>query len=336
MTLTGSKGIKKMKKIIATLLLLTMALFAFGSCQPETDDTQIKVGFLAGPTGIGMAKMINDYGGVDAAEQYDFVKYTAPKTAIDDVVAGKIDITCVSTEAAAKFYNEGSDIQVLAINCLNSVCLLTNDNVTISSISDLEGKTIYTCMQGTPKLILKALLDAYGINATIAHKIGEDTINTPDQIAPVIVGNKADIILSPVHVAYNAMANPKAKHSVALDIDALWDTKFDTPIAMGCIVARKGFVDEHPVAIENFLTAYKASIEYMATPENNASAAQYVIDSTVLPNLEPAKGALTELKEGLKYIDGTEMKTVLKNIYNVYGLNVIGGKLPDDGFYYEK
>ncbi len=327
-----------MKKLIATLLILSAALLLFASCTP-TDDTKIKVGFLAGPTGIGMAKMINDYP-EDADGQYSFTKYTAPDKAITDINAGNIDIACVSTEVAAKFYNNGSDIQVLAINCLNSICLLTNDNVEVNSIEDLEGKTIYTSQQGTPKLILKALLDAYGVNATIAHTIGEGdssvTINSPDQIAPVIVQNKADIILAPVHVAYNAMANPNTKHDVTLDIDTLWDAKFDTPIAMGCIVVRKSFANEHPIAVENFLKEYKSSIEYMANPENNASAAQYIINSTILPNLEPAKGALLELKEGINYIDGNEMKSVLSNIYNVYGLNVIGGKLPDDAFYYEK
>ncbi len=331
-----------MKKLLATLLLLTMSILTFASCTPDnsgagsTDDTQIKVGFLAGPTGIGMAKLIKDNDGTSSDGQYVFNKYTAPDKAIIDLKAGNLDIACVSTEAAAKFYNESAEFKVLAINCLNSICLLTNDNVTVNSISDLEGKTIYTSLQGTPKLILKALLNAYGVNATIAHTIGEDTINSPDQIAPVIVKNKADIILAPVHVAYNAMSKPTAKHKIVLDIDALWDAKFDTPIAMGCIVARNEFLAEHPIAVENFLSAYKASIEYMSNTENNESAAQYVIDSTILPELEPAKGALLKLSNGIKFIDGVDMKNTLVNIFGVYGVNVIGGKLPDDGFYYAK
>lgn len=327
-----------MKKIIA-LLTLIMLLTTVFACTPA-DDTQIKVGFLAGPTGIGMAKMINDYGGEPASEQYDFIKYTAPNTAMTDLKEGNIDLACVSTEVAAKFFNEGADIQVLAINCLNSICLMTNDNVEIDSISDLEGKIIYTSNQGTPKLIFKALLDAYGVNATIAHTIGEGdgaiTINSPDQIAPVIVQNKADIILTPVHIAYNAIANPKTQHKVTLDIDTLWDAKFDTPIAMGCLVARRDFVKDHPRAVEAFLNEYKASIEYMSDTANIGSAAEYVVNSTVLPNLEPAKGALTELKDGIRYIDGKEMKDLLVGIYKVFGVNVIGGKLPDDSFYYEK
>lgn len=328
-----------MKKLIAALLLIITALGALYSCEP-TDDTQIKVGFLAGPTGIGMAKMINDHGGVDATEQYDFIKYTAPDKAMSDLKAGNIDLACVSTELAAKFFNEGADIQVLALNCLNSICLLTNDNVTIESIYDLEGKTICTSMQGTPKLILGALLDAYGVNATISHTIGEgedaNTVNSPDQLAPVIVQNKADIILAPVHLAHNAMAKPTAKHKIALDLDALWNAKFDTPIAMGCIVARRSFVEEHPKAVEEFLQEYKASIEYMSDTANNETAANYVVNSTVLTDLEPAKAALLSLSDGIKFIDGEEMKTILQNIYAVYGVNTIGGKLPSDEFYYEK
>lgn len=328
-----------MKKTIAALILLTLTLCTLFSCTPK-DDTQIRVGFLAGPTGIGMAKMINDYGGVNATEQYDFIKYTAPDKAMIDLKEGNIDFACVSTEIAAKFYNNGTELQVLALNCLNSICLLTNDNVQINSISDLEGKTIYTSMQGTPKLIFKALLDAYGINATIAHTIGEGdtaiTINSPDQIAPVIVQNKADIILAPVHVAYNALAKPSAKHKISLDIDALWNEKFDTPIAMGCIVARKSFIEEHPIAVKNFLKEYKDSIEFMANPENNETAANYIIDSTILPELEPAKKALIKLSDGIKFIDGDEMKSILINIYQVYGLNTVGGKIPYDDFYYEE
>ena len=273
-----------MKKTIALLTLITLLITIF-ACTPA-DDTQIKVGFLAGPTGIGMAKMISDNGGVEAGGQYNFIKYTAPDKAMADLRAGNIDIACVSTEVAAKFYNNGVDIEVLNINCLNSICLLTNDNVTINSIYDLEGKTIYTSMQGTPKLILKALLNAYGVNATISHEVGEGdevaTINSPDQIAPLIVKNQVDIILAPIHLACNALAKPTAKHKITLDIDALWNEKFDTPIAMGCLVVRRSFIEEHPVAIENFLREYGESVNFMSNTDNVDSAAEYVKNAGIL------------------------------------------------------
>ncbi len=328
-----------MKKLIAAILLLVMAAFAFTSC--KKDDTQIRVAFMSGPTGIGMAKLINDYGGVNASEQYDFIKYVNTTDANTDLMTGKIDIACLPTNEAAKYYNkENSDMQVLAINCLNSLCLLTNDNVTVNSIEDLNGKTIFTCKNGTPKIILKKLLEAYNINATVADTVGEGdtamTITTPQDIPPYIVGNKVDIIVAPEPIVSNALSNPKAQHKVTLDLGELWDEKFDTPIAMGCIVARKAFINEHPVAIKNFLEAYEDSIDYMSDSDNLNTAAQYIVDAGIIEKLEAAKSALTNLEDAIDYIDGKEMKDTLENIYNIFGSTspVIGGKLPDDGFYY--
>ncbi len=329
-----------MKKIIATILLVVMAVFAFASCEKK-DNTQIRVAYMAGPTGIGMAKLINDWGGEAAGGQYDFIKYANTVDANTDLMTGKLDIACLPTNEAAKFYNTvNSDMQVLAINCLNSLCLLTNDNVSINSIEDLEGKTIYTCKNGTPRIILTKLLEAYNINATISYELASGdtvtTINTPQELPPVIVGNKADIILAPEPIVSTALSKPVAKHKVTLNLGALWEAKFNTPIAMGCIVVRKDFIKEHPVAVERFLDAYENSIEYMSEAKNLDTAAQYVLDAGIMSELAPAKSALVNLREAIDYEDGDDMKEILINIYKIFGNNVIGGKLPDNGFYYEE
>ena len=108
-----------MKKLIATLLLLTTFIslcLVFTSCKPE-DDIQIKIGYMAGPTGIGMAKLISDFGGEEATEQYDFIKYNDTANANTDLMSGVLDIACLPTNEAAKFYNSvNPNMQVLAIN----------------------------------------------------------------------------------------------------------------------------------------------------------------------------------------------------------------------------
>lgn len=332
-----------MKKLIATLLLLTTFIslcLVFTSCKPE-DDVQIKIGYMAGPTGIGMAKLIGDFGGEEATEQYDFIKYNDTANANTDLMSGVLDIACLPTNEAAKFYNSvNPNMQVLAINCLNSLCLLTNDNVQINSIEDLEGKTIYTCKNGTPRIILNKLLEAYGINAKVVFTLGEgdtaETILTPQEIpSKLILPNKADIILAPEPIVSNALSKPVAKHKVTLDLGALWDAKFDTPIAMGCIAVRSEFAKEHPIAVRNFLEEYESSIEFMSDPANLDTAAQLVLDAGIMAELAPAKSAITNLGNAIAYIDGEDMKNTLINVYNVFGTAVIGGKLPDDEFYYE-
>ena len=330
-----------MKKIIALLLILTSLcalVFSLGSCAP-TDETEIRIGYMAGPTGIGMAKLIHDTKDTDS--NLTFKKYADTTSANNDLMNGNLDIACLPTNEAAKYFNSvNSDMQVLAINCLNSLSLLSNGQNSVDSIEDLNGKTIYTCKNGTPKLILAKLLEAYNIDATISHQIGEGdtalTLNTPQDLPPVIVGNKADLIFAPEPMVSNALSKPVAKHEVVLDISGLWNEKFDTPIAMGCIVVSKSFAKEHPVAIENFLKEYKASIDYMADKENNETAAEYVLEATIMTELAPAKSALLNLGSAISFVEGAEMKSTLVEIYKIFGMNVIGGKLPEDSFYYAK
>ena len=50
-----------------------------------------------------------------------------------------------------------------------------------------------------------------------------------------------------------------------------------------------------------------------------------------------AKTALANLNGGgyISYVDGAQMKSTLINVYNAFGMNIIGGKLPDAAFYYK-
>ena len=49
-----------------------------------------------------------------------------------------------------------------------------------------------------------------------------------------------------------------------------------------------------------------------------------------------AKKAIGNLGSAIAYLDGSEMKTALIAFYNAIGTTVIGGKLPDEEFYYSK
>ena len=324
-----------MKKILALILVVVLALGAFASCSAPEDTSSISVGYMAGPTGIGMAKLIHDNGGVDGNEKYSaFTKFTASELAVTALLSGTIDIACLPTNDAAKYYNlEDDSIRVLAINCLNSLSLVAKNGVAIDSIEDLEGKTIYTCEKGTPHSILNALLDAYDVNATVAYSIGDTALVTPDSLAPVMKKGLADIVLAPTHLV--AAADSNGNYSKALDIDALWGEKFDTPIAMGCVVTTEAFINEHPQLVSKFLNEYKASIEFVSNSENVDLSAKYVVDATILGAEPVAKKAILNLGDGISYVDGSEMKNVLIGIYGIFDGIDIGNELPDNDFYYE-
>ena len=70
-----------MKKLLALLLLITLSVTALASCNlvPNSDKndapTVIRVGFMEGPTGMGMAKLIHDNGGLNGNNKYKFTKF---------------------------------------------------------------------------------------------------------------------------------------------------------------------------------------------------------------------------------------------------------------------
>ena len=327
-----------MKKLIALILTLILAVGAIASC--AKDNTQLNIGFMNGPTGRGMAKLINDNGGLTGNEKYSFEKFSNTNDATAALISGKLDMVCLPTADAAKIYNNedaASDVQVLALNCLNSLYVVAKNEINITSFADLEGKTVLTCKNGTPKIILDALIKEYGINVTVVDYFESDdgyiTVLTPQDIPPVIKTNNADIVIAPEPIVTSALMTI-SNYSVKLDLGDVWDAKFDTPVAMGCIVAREDFGEEHKSLVKNFLNEYEASIEFMSNTANLEAAAGYAVDATIMAAAPAAKKAITNLGDAISYLDGKDMKNSLIKTYEVFGNSVIGGRLPDDDFYY--
>ena len=146
-----------MKKIIILTVALVFALLMLVSCGEDTSTTQLKVGYMNGPTGLGMAELIMTNGGTDGNAAYSFTKFEDTTAAAAALQSGTLDVVCLPTNEAAKIYNQNDvdvDVQVLAINCLNSLYVVANSDINLTSFADLDGKTVYTCKNGTPKIIL--------------------------------------------------------------------------------------------------------------------------------------------------------------------------------------
>ena len=341
-----------MKKLLALLLLLTLFTASLTSCDlfKKDDDSgtaaKINVGFMEGPTGMGMAKLIHDSEALADDAKYTFTKFKDVKDATAALMAGTIDVACLPTNNAATIYNtKDGAVKVLAVNCLNSLFLMTKTGTTVSSFAELEGKTIYTISNGTPKVILEHALEQMGVNAAIATKAvingNEKDLTQPSDLASALVTGAVDIALGPEPVATAAPLQIASQgkdytYSVAIDLSSVWSEISDTPVAMGCIVGRSAFVNENKDAVNAFLAEYKSSIEYISNPNNLDDSANLIVEATVLGAVPAAKKSLTNLINQIAYKDGNEMRSILNAFYTAIDASLIGGKLPDDSFYYQK
>ena len=318
-----------MKRIIALILTVLLVAVCFTACggKDETDQ-KINIGVMSGPTGMGMAKLMAD-NGMDS-DKYSFKVFSAPTEATAELANGSLDMLCLPTNLAANLANKQSDyISVAAINCLGSLYVLCKTDVSIQSIEDLEGKTIY---YGEPTSttgpILQYVLEKNKINANVVAESGMDIVQAK------MVSGEADIVVLPepkASAAKIAASKEGNNYNVCLNLSTEWSNVSDSPLTMGCIVVRNEFLKDHKLAVDNFLSEYKSSVEYIADKNNTETAAQIIVDAGVLPALPIAKSALSNLYGSIVYIDGKDMKANLKGFYSAINI-----KQPDDIFYYEK
>ena len=159
---------KQTQKLLALLLLLTM-VFSMAACSNETADetpVDIKIMALKGPTGIGMAKLMEDASAESAqGDHYEITLASAPDDVTGEVINGSVDIAAVPTNLASVLYQKTEgQVQVAALNTLGVLYLLENGD-TIHSIADLKGKTIGATGQGsTPEYVLNYILTQNGID----------------------------------------------------------------------------------------------------------------------------------------------------------------------------
>ncbi len=311
-----------MKKIISLLLLLVLCALPLASCGKENaDPTVTRVGYFPGTTGIGMSKMIAD---ADAA--YSFTKFENPSEILAKLVTGEIDIAAYPTNGVPALNQkvEGG-VQYLAVNTLGVLYLCTN-GVTINQLSDLEGQTVYV-PEKAPQLVLDYILKKNNITVTFAQS-SLDTL--PAEIASGEGDVKIALLPEPKVTVAKSTATTKNNADFAIspvDLNAEWDRISDTPLVQGCLVVRTEFARNHADEVNAFLTAYRASIEYVRDASNLDAAAQMVVDAQILPKLPIAKQAIP--RSNITYMDGNDMKNAVLGF-----LKAFSASYNDDGFYF--
>ena len=290
----------------------------------------IRLGLLNGPTGMGAAKLLADSDAAFAqAEEgtYDttegtFFHYelTLGSDPFTDIVPklnnGELDIAAVPTNLAATLYNKAGSIRLLALNTLGVLHILENGD-TVHSMADLGGKTIYSINQGTnTEYVLNYLLEESGLTP------GEDVTiewKTSEEVTALMASGGIDLCMLPV--------------PDAIDLNDVWqEVGAAGTFTMGCVVARSDFVEEHPEAVDAFLTEYAASIAYVN--EHPEEAAALIEQYGIVPKAAVAKAAIPQAN--MVCLTGDELKGISDYYEVLYAADPtsIGGAIPDDNFYY--
>ena len=151
-----------MKKLLALALALVTA-FSVTACAPK-EKTAVNVYTIAGPTGVGMAKLMKDNEDQNTKNNYTFSVESSPEAVVSKIINGEADIAAVPTNLASTLYKKTEKkVEILAVNTLGVLYILENGD-TVTDINSLKGKTIYSTGEGAnPEYILKYILEKNGI-----------------------------------------------------------------------------------------------------------------------------------------------------------------------------
>lgn len=325
-----------MKKGIS-LLLAVLLVLSLAACGANTDETAsdtktvVRMATLKGPTGIGTAKLWADDDAGKAKNDYTVTLCTDPTEVLNGVVEGSYDVAAVPLNMASVLYNKlNGGVQILAINTLGTLYMLATQE--LADISALKGKTIVTAGQGaTPEYVLNYLLEKNGLTDKVTVEFKSEHAEVATLAAAAGADDQTVYMLPEPNVTATLIQNQALK--TVLDVSSAFESASGVSLAMGCIVAKKEFVEQNQAAIDAFLTEYKASVEYTAT--NLDDTATLCETYGIIPKAAVAKQAIPRCS--ITCVTGADMqKIAMENLNVLLAANpkAIGGALPADDFWY--
>ncbi len=325
-----------MKKLTSLLLSVVMlvSLLACGASAKTLSAKTLRIAGLKGPTTMGLVHLLSMEKNGTAAMDYDLQLYGAADEIVPKLIKGNLDMAAIPANLAATLYQKtNGGIQVLAVNTLG-VLYVVEKGDTVHSFADLKGRTILSTGKGTtPEYVLRYLLTKNGLDPDKDVKI--EYYSEASEVTAQMAATKKDAIAVLPQPYVTAAQMKDSELRVVLDLTKEWNKVCDTQLITGVTVVRTAYAEDHPDVVQAFLNDYEKSVNAANTDIDGTAALCEEIG--VVAKAAIAKKALP--KCNIVYRRGEEMKkdisAYLQVLYDASPA-AVGGKLPDDSFYWVK
>lgn len=294
--------------------------------------TDINIGCMKGPTGIGMIKLLSDSDNKKTVHTYNYTIAGTADEISTKLIKGDLDIAAVPCNLASVLYNKTEgEIVTVAINTLG-VLYIVEAGDTVKSVGDLKGKTIYSTGQGTtPEYTLRFLLSSAGLDPDKDVDIQYKS-EAPEVLATLTKNPDAVAMLPQPYTTVALNSNESFR--IALDVTEEWEKINEGTVVTGVLVARRSFIEKNKNAFSAFLDEYKSSTVFANEHiEETAS----LLESFDIFKAAIAKKAIPYCN--VTYITGDEMnQKALSYLKVIFDENpaAVGGKLEEGMFYIEE
>ncbi len=282
-----------------------------------------------------MIKLIDEAAANNENSNFTYEIIGSPDIMISRIMSNEIAIAVLPTNVAAKLYNKGVDIKLVAVVGGGVLYLVSdkNQNIKKGKWEDLKGKKINIIAKGsTPDVIFRYLADKNGIDTE--RDLVCDYSFDQVELSQLLIAGKQDIgILPEPFVTGSIKANNNLE--IVMDIQEEWGKINSSNILpQTCLIVSSYIIDHNKNILEIFLKDYKDSINWANNnPGDAGSKAEKLeigIKEEIAETAIPGCNLMYEDRKSAKEILDEYMKVLYQ-----FSPEDIGGKIPESQFYYD-
>ena len=259
--------------------------------------------------------------------------WRTPDIMRSQMLSGEIDVTAAPVNAAAILYNKGIRVRLMDANNGGILSLLTS-NPAVKEFTDLKGKKVLLFFRGDiPDMIFRFLALKKGMNPDSDMEISY--VESPFEALQMLLSGRADNVLLSEPPATAAMLKGKqaGKSFHRIILQDIWTevTGSTLPLPLGGTMCQASLVEKHPDTAKAIQAAIPQSVEWINQHPAEAAkefASLFKLKAPVLQkSLEqyPIRYlSIEKARESLEFYFSALMEMSPK---------LIGGKMPDSGFY---
>lgn len=336
--------------LVVTAIMISLFLTMLSSCQGKnlstaqstngitsvqtqvsSNATTINIGSLKGPTSIGMIKLHEEKPSLGKSINSNYEIVASPDIMISKLLSGEIDIAALPTNVAVKLYNKGLDYKFAAVVGYGVLYVLKQDTELVTW-KDLKNKKINAISKGsTPDVILRFLMDKNSLKPGTDVELDYSLEQT--ELSQLMIAGKINIAILPEPFV-TMVLKKNDKVSIVFDIEEEWKKVTNgQPLPMSCLVVSSKLLASNRDAFDNFLTQYRQSIDWV---NNNLDKASLLIEKFKIGmDAQTAKEAIPRCN--IKFTDSGMAKDSIQNYIKIlveFSPDDVGGKIPDENFYY--
>ena len=294
----------------------------------------VRVLCLKGPTGMGLARLMEEAEAGRTENRYEFQLAVSPEDLMARFVQGAADVVAMPSNMAAILWNRTQGgVRVLSASTLGVLAVVEKGDA-IHGMGDLRGRTILASGRGaSPEYVLSFLLRSNGLEPGTDCKV--EWLGEHAAVVAGLAAGKGDAALLP-HPFVEAAAMKVKGLREALDLTEEWRRlDLGSELVMAVNAAGRDYVDSHGAETAAFLREARSSAEWVNA--HPAEAARLIVKHEVLEDAGIAERAIPRC--GITALAGAEMRRALSGYLKVLfdaDPRSVGGVLPDETFYYAR